>query len=272
MLKPPIANPLLVLMVHRALLNCPELPNLDRGWMACYGLMPADDRQAEVLPAEWFNSLPLQAQSHIDEAINSDFFRIAAGLKKGGSGHPDPELLSALLYDNGSSSGFSKLSEKEVLAVGKPWPSAYDDPTWIIEARPFSNAWVEMDPADDYDARVVDFSLKMGAGIWFHPPTRKSTSSEKNPALVGVWDAVLDTPGWDQWVFPLSEALQSAILARINPEGLGNWSSIAKSSKWPGLPDWIWSHAETIHDNCFGGFIAAIAWRLMQRECFSFSR
>lgn len=276
MLKTPVVNPLLALIVRRALVRCGGAPEFARGWSACAGWTPLSERDAETAPSEWFTHLPVLVQNQIDEALDSEFFQVGAGLRKGSSFHPSPEELADMLYGTRDSQAhFSQVPARacaEPRALGRSWNGAPTDASWVIAARPHADAWLEVDPAAVWNQDLPRVCLRLGAGLWFHPPARRIPAPEKCPSLVGALEALLGTLGWDQWVFPLAEALEHAIAQRLCPGKSEDWSQLPRASKWSALPDWTWSHANHLYGDTFGALVAAIAFRSQQRFPLAIAR
>jgi hypothetical protein len=265
-LKPPVATPLMAVIIHRVLKRVGGALDLARGWPSCAGWCPADERMAETSPVEWLRKLPASVQSQIKDSLNSRLFRQSISPAPT-SGLPPILISSALAGSSKQAIDFSSCSPPSafVAARGRVWAQdPAETSAWIIEARKDSDAWIEMECGQEWDPVIARICLRLGAGIWLHSPSKKLGNPDKCPTLTGAFDAMITTPGWDQWVWPLADALEFAILERLDPSRAGLWDpeGAKRASRWSGLPDWAWHRANTTYDGSFGCLCMALSSHL----------
>lgn len=263
--RTPVPNPLLAQVLFRALNRCGGFPDLSNGWSGCAGWVPSSERAAETWPAEWFDKLPVATRDLIDASLSSPSFGALMGLP---TAQPDPQALSRMLYTDKKGPvrfSLSKASVIEpVLASGRAWegpPSA----GWVIDTRPHQDAWIELDPEATWDPEISRLCLRLGAGLWFHLPARRMEDPARCPSLAAALEDMLCTIGWDQWVFPLADALEQAMVERLRPGLSDQWSQHGKLCKVACFPEWVWRVADGASADAFGALLAAMAWRMQQR-------
>lgn len=266
-LKNPVANPMLAFLVYRAIRAAGKPVALPAGWQSCHALSPTDDRMAELSPAEWMQRLP--ASFHDQVALS--VAQVGQMLSSDRCRDCNPALIASQLYGSSPSSARVSLPRgpcDEIQACAVPWRGDISQASvQVIEAKTTcpGSIWVEFDdqsPAWSDDVGVLAHQL--GAGVWIHPPQRKEQVDRCN-VMPGAMRWLASSPTWDQWIWPLSDALGEHIaiaLAQCNhvgwipPELSGPRSRL---SRWGKLPSWSWAIADRENGGLLGVSCLAMA-------------
>lgn len=229
-IKPPLLNPLLVLLTLRAAssLRARVGENAD-SWSVCPGLRLANPDPDRV-PGRWTASWPEATRRSLLEAWSDPLLRRAV------SGKNSPLSTADLAEQIGAGSVGDTIhwgkvetpNNASVLkAVGWSLPESPSCDGWCNDmlsawARLRSQAsadsgfqlWLDIAPGSSAAAwwterRVAD-SLRWGAGWWFSPPQNGDWDGYA-AALQAAGRRISAHPAWNQWVWPWADLVQQAM-------------------------------------------------------------